>query len=414
MSKAIKLVLDILIGALAPVLILKYGTARMGTLPAYLTAAFVPVVWVLLDLFVITRRFNFISAYAGFGAIMRGALAFWYVTGALFAFKDSASYMLAVLVFGLSAFVARPVTRSIAFQGLAPASPEEERSLEHLMDEPTVVRALKQSAIVIALTNFAAGVVNYVINFKIVVASFNTPAFNDQVANVNAITRVVLVLPDMLALFWAFSLMYKAMYALLPAEAYPLVAMHYAATDAGARVVAFGAPVFRSRVAARRHVASLGPLARLMASDSPWAGRLCGFTCEHRELARRMAPLFAPRLPAAVAADGVDHVWASYKGTFDLITSQDQTRPLLAALGGRLTLIYGRADRVCPPSQVRPLIDEVGGVELIILPEGDHHLPLQFPQECGSLIRARADGPRRAGPPRLRQGTAIARTRHGA
>ena len=106
-----------------------------------------------------------------------------------------------------------------------------------------------------------------------------------------------------------------------------------------------------------------------------------------------MAPLFAPRLPAAVAADGVDHVWASYKGTFDLITSQDQTRPLLAALGDRLTLIYGRGDRVCPPSQVRPLIDEVGGVELIILPEGDHHLPLQFPQECGSLIRARADGP---------------------
>ena len=219
MSKAIKLVLDILIGALAPVLILKYGTASMGTLPAYLTAAFVPVVWVLLDLFVMTRRFNFISAYAGFGAIMRGALAFWYVTGALFAFKDSASYLLAVLVFGLSAFVARPVTRSIAFQGLAPASPDEERSLEHLMDEPTVVRALKQSAIVIALTNFAAGVVNYVINFKIVVAPFNTPAFNDQVANVNAITRVVLVLPDMLALFWAFSLMYKAMYALLPAEA---------------------------------------------------------------------------------------------------------------------------------------------------------------------------------------------------
>ena len=178
-----------------------------------------PVVWVLLDLFVMTRRFNFISAYAGFGAIMRGALAFWYVTGALFAFKDSASYLLAVLVFGLSAFVARPVTRSIAFQGLAPASPDEERSLEHLMDEPTVVRALKQSAIVIALTNFAAGVVNYVINFKIVVVPFNTPAFNDQVANVNAITRVVLVLPDMLALFWAFSLMYKAMYALLPAEA---------------------------------------------------------------------------------------------------------------------------------------------------------------------------------------------------
>jgi hypothetical protein len=218
MSKPLKLILDILLGAVAPVVILKYGTAPLGTLPAYLTAAFVPVAWVLLDLFVITRHFNFISAYAGFGAIMRGALAFWYVSGALFAFKDSASYLLAVFVFGGSAFMARPVTRSIAMQGLLPETKDDERSLEHLLVEPTVVRALKQSALIIGATNLAAGLVNYAINYKIVVAQFGTPLFNDQVANVNAITRVVLVLPDMLALFWAFSLMYKAMYKLLPAE----------------------------------------------------------------------------------------------------------------------------------------------------------------------------------------------------
>src|SRR6218665_2043861 len=81
MSKYYKLTLDILIGAVLPVLILKYGTAYMGTLPAYLTAALVPVAWVLLDLFVITRRFNFITTYGGLGAIMRGELALWYVDG---------------------------------------------------------------------------------------------------------------------------------------------------------------------------------------------------------------------------------------------------------------------------------------------------------------------------------------------
>jgi hypothetical protein len=77
---------------------------------------------------------------------------------------------------------------------------------------------MKQSALLIGVTNLVAGAINYVINYRMVVAPFNTPAFNDQVANVNAITRIVLVLPDMLALFFAFSLMYKAMYALLPAE----------------------------------------------------------------------------------------------------------------------------------------------------------------------------------------------------
>jgi hypothetical protein len=218
MSKSLKLTLDILIGAVAPVLILKYGTAPLGTLPAYLAAALVPVAWVLLDLFVISRRFNFITTYGGASAIMRGALAFWYVDGALFAFKDSASFLLAFVVFGLTALMGTPVTRSIALQGLDPDTPERAQQMDRLLDEPTVRRAMKQSALLIGATNLVAGVINYVINYRMVVAPFNTPAFNDQVANVNAITRIVLVLPDMLALFFAFSLMYKAMYALLPAE----------------------------------------------------------------------------------------------------------------------------------------------------------------------------------------------------
>ena len=216
MSKSLKLTLDILIGAAAPVLILKYGTAPLGTLPAYLAAALVPVAWVLLDLFVISRRFNFITTYGGASAIMRGALAFWYVDGALFAFKDSASYLLAFVVFGLTAFIGTPVTRSIALQGLDPDTPEREQQMHRLLDEPTVHVAMRQAAVLIGLTNLLAGAVNYVINLRMVTAPFNTAAFNDQVANVNAITRIVLVLPDMLALFYAFNLMYKAMYAMLP------------------------------------------------------------------------------------------------------------------------------------------------------------------------------------------------------
>ncbi|MFY7922973.1 MAG: VC0807 family protein [Gemmatimonas sp.] len=218
MSKSLKLTLDILIGAVAPVLILKYGTAPLGTLPAYLAAALVPVAWVLLDLLVISRRFNFITTYGGASAIMRGALAFWYVDGALFAVKDSASYLLAFLVFGLSALIGRPVTRSIALQGLDPDTAERAGQLQRLLNEASVLRAMKRAGLIIGLTNLGAGLANYLINVRMVTAPFGTPLFNDQVANVNAITRIVLVLPDMLALFFAFSLMYKAMYALLPAS----------------------------------------------------------------------------------------------------------------------------------------------------------------------------------------------------
>jgi hypothetical protein len=87
-----------------------------------------------------------------------------------------------------------------------------------LLDDPSVTGSLRRAALIIGATNLVCGIVNYIINLRIVVAPFNTPAFNDQVANVNAITRIVLVVPDMLALFWAFSMMYKAMYALLPPD----------------------------------------------------------------------------------------------------------------------------------------------------------------------------------------------------
>ena len=166
-----------------------------------------------------------------------------------------------------------------------------------------------------------------------------------------------------------------------------LVAMHYAAAHPAIRVVAFGAPVFLSEVSARRHLRSLGPLARLMADESPWARHLCKFMCEHRELVRRVAPLLAPRLPASIAGDGVDHVWDSYKGTFDLIMRQQEVRQILTALDERLTLVYGRNDRVCPLNQVEPVVRAGSGVRLIALPVGDHHLPLWFPAQCRELIR---------------------------
>ena len=218
MSKTLKLLLDVLIGAAIPILVLKYGTAPLGTLNAYLTAAMIPVAWVLIDLLVITRRFNFITAFVGLTSLMRGALAFWYVDGLLFALKDSVSYVVSFLVFGATALLGVPVTRAIALQGLSPDTPEREQQMNRLLDEPTVGYAMRKAGVLIGVTNLAAGAVNFVINYRMVLAPFNTAAFNDQVANVNAITRFVLVLPDMVAIFFAFSMMYKAMYALLPAN----------------------------------------------------------------------------------------------------------------------------------------------------------------------------------------------------
>jgi hypothetical protein len=88
-SRSLKLALDVLLGAVVPILILSYLSDPLGPVPAYLLSALVPVGWVLADLSLVSRRFNFITAFLGLSAIVRGLLAFWFVDGALYALKDT-------------------------------------------------------------------------------------------------------------------------------------------------------------------------------------------------------------------------------------------------------------------------------------------------------------------------------------
>jgi len=147
-------------------------------------------------------------------------------------------------------------------------------------------------------------------------------------------------------------------------------------------VIAFGAPIFGSEDAARRHLRNLGPMQRLMADRSQWAQHVCAFVCDHRELARALAPLFAPTLPAPVAHDGVDHIWASYSRTFENLMLVNP-RALASTLGDRLRLVYGSEDRTTPPLFARAALGQDPGILIV---RGDHHLPLRRPRTCRRII----------------------------
>jgi intracellular septation protein A len=110
----------VLLGAVVPILVLSYLSDPVGAVPAYLLSALVPVVWVLADLILVSRRFNFITAFLGLNAIVRGLLAFWFVDGAFYAFKDTVGSILIVLVFGGSLLLGRPLLGAFVAQALDP------------------------------------------------------------------------------------------------------------------------------------------------------------------------------------------------------------------------------------------------------------------------------------------------------
>jgi hypothetical protein len=218
MKQSTKLILDIVMGAVIPILVLNYATEPLGAPLAYLISALIPVAWVFIDLFFITKRFNVITSYIGLSAIVRGALAFWFVDGALFAFKDSASFLVSVIVFVVSVLIARPFMKYFAAQALGPDTPQREAALERLLNEPEVSRTLVIGTWILAIANAVGGIANYLLNLNIVVAPFGSTEFNQQVAQVNAITRIALAIPETIVFAGAIWLVYRAIFKNLPKE----------------------------------------------------------------------------------------------------------------------------------------------------------------------------------------------------
>ena len=218
MQRGIKLVLDIAAGTVIPILILTYLNEQLGTVGAYVAAALVPVTWVLLDLFLITKRFNVITSYIGAAAIANGLLAFWFVDGLRFALKDSFGSFLTVVVFGGSMIVAKPMLYYFTAQALQPGSPRQERLLHDLFQEPNVARAIAGGTLLMVAINALAIVVNVSLNLRIVTAGFGTTLFNQQVAQVNAITRIVLTIPANIGLIVAIVMIRRAVTQHLPED----------------------------------------------------------------------------------------------------------------------------------------------------------------------------------------------------
>jgi hypothetical protein len=204
-------------GAVIPIVILNWFSGPLTAPVAYVVSALIPVGWVLLDLAFITKRFNFITSYTGISAIVRGALAFWFVDGILFAFKDTLGIVLTVLIFGVSVAIGKPILQYFLIQGLNPPSAAHESRLKALIHEPEIFRRFILGTLAFTLLNVALAVLNFYLNLNIVVAEFGTETFNQQVAEVNTIMRIVGIV-ELALLIVVFLYAVMAVYARLPAE----------------------------------------------------------------------------------------------------------------------------------------------------------------------------------------------------
>ena len=158
-------------------------------------------------------------------------------------------------------------------------------------------------------------------------------------------------------------------------------------------VVAFDAPLYRTRAEADERVRHMGWFEALL-STGPLAHVVCEWMCRHRAAASLLAVALNPTMPAAIARDGVRHTWFSYIQSFEALVASDTWSGAVTELSRRgvpLLLVDGETDPVPVPGRARTLAAEFPGVAASTH-RGGHGLPLSSPGWCSDLLYRQISG----------------------
>lgn len=167
-----------------------------------------------------------------------------------------------------------------------------------------------------------------------------------------------------------------------------LIALRLAATHPGrvSSIVAFGPPVYPDTAAAKAHVSATGPMARLLVLPGDTAEIVCRWVCRHREVAGRLAVIANPGLPAPVAADAVQHSWASYSQTLERVLLAADAPTWLDDVQCPVRLVAGVDDPVVDHAFLGRLAARHANVTVERW-DGGHELPLARAEDCVKVLR---------------------------
>lgn len=150
-------------------------------------------------------------------------------------------------------------------------------------------------------------------------------------------------------------------------------------------IVGFAPPIHRDQERARRHLASMDPLARLLITNEDLAERACAVMCRHRSTAAALVRVARPRLPATLAHDRVEHSWASYSQTLANLVLSADAQHWLDDIRVPVHLVAGTDDDALDHDFLHELADRHRHVTITVI-TGGHDVPLSQPTRCTEII----------------------------
>jgi len=169
-----------------------------------------------------------------------------------------------------------------------------------------------------------------------------------------------------------------------------------------ARVVCFGPPIYADTLAARGRLSRVGPGTRLFGLDTRWAELSCRHLCQrHPALAARLACWWCRGVPRPIAADAVEHSWASYCETLIRVLLTADATAWMNEIDIPIHLVAGAHDRVVDRALLVSLAGRHPNVTFVALPRLGHDAPLADAATCRRVIDE-ATGPEKGWPGRTR------------
>ncbi len=171
-----------------------------------------------------------------------------------------------------------------------------------------------------------------------------------------------------------------------------LIAIHLARRhpELVAGIVAFSPPMYPDQAGARERLRRANVLLRLFVSSPSLAEWVCGWMCEHRDLAALLGRLARPDLPEPLAEDRFKHTYRSYSETLNKVILAAGASAGIGDVAIPVHLVAGSADDILDHDFLHEIATKHAHVRLSVWPDGKHELPLTNAEACrGEVERTR-------------------------
>jgi hypothetical protein len=189
---------NILINIVIPALILSKLSSeqRLGPLGALLAALSFPLGYFLFSL-VQTRKTNFISVLGFVSILLSGSFGLLQLSGTWFAVKEAAIPALIGVATVVSLKTKYPLVKTLLFNDQVIDVPLVESHLDEKGQRPAFERLLVLTTWLLAASFLLSAVLNFILAIVLLKSPSGTPAFNEELGKMTALSYPVIVIPSM-------------------------------------------------------------------------------------------------------------------------------------------------------------------------------------------------------------------------